>query len=103
MARRLSLSASLGWAEEDEKRPGHGAVFLAKTGQISSKRPLTKQKGDKRPSHTVNAPPTMLGGKRPGAELANNLSVGDGAVSEPGKRVVYTPVVGKLKPYLVCV
>ena len=30
--------------------------------------------------------PTILGGKRPGAELANHLSVGGGAVSEAGQR-----------------
>ena len=35
----------------------------------------------------------MLWGKRPGAEPASNLSVGDGAVSEAGKKVLYTPVV----------
>ena len=39
-------------------------------------------------------PPThFLGGKRLGAELASHLSVGDGAVSEAGKGVLY---IGKL-------
>jgi len=42
------------------KRPG--VLFLAKTGKIKSKRPLSRQKCEKRPGHTVNAPPTILGG-----------------------------------------
>ena len=46
---------------------------------------MSKHKCVKRPGHTVNAPPILFGGKRPGAELASHLSVGDGAVAEAGK------------------
>ena len=41
------------------------------------------------PDHTVNAPTTIFLGKPPGAELASHLSVGDEAVSEAGKGVLY--------------
>ena len=69
------------------KRPG--ALVSAKKGKVRSKRPLSKRKCEKCPRHTVDAPLIIFGGKRPGAELASNLSVGHGAVSEAGKGVLY--------------
>ena len=59
----------------------------AKTGNIWRKRPLSTQKCEKRPDHAVN-PPIIFLGKRPGAELASHLSVGDETVSEGGKEVL---------------
>ena len=35
-----------------------GVLFLAKTSKIRSKRSVSKQKRQKRPGHTVNAPPS---------------------------------------------
>ena len=63
--------------------------FSAKMSIIRSKRPLVKQKCPKRPGHTVNAPPFIFLGERPGAELASRLSDGNGAVSKADKGVLY--------------
>ena len=58
----------------------------AKSGEYAP----SKQKCEKRPGHTVNAPPpSNYWGKRAGAELASNLSVGNGEISEAGKGVLY--------------
>ena len=88
------------WYRDNASKRPHsvecpGALFSSKTGKFRSKRPLSKQKCEKRPSNTVNAPPIIFGGKHPGAELASHLSVGDGAVSEAGEGLFY---IGKLKP-----
>ena len=78
------------------KRPPHGThpgvLFFMKAGRIRSKRPLSKQKCDKRPGGTVNAPPNIFLSKWPEAKLVSPLSVRDGAVSETSKGILY---VGK--------
>ena len=56
-----------------------------KTGKMRTKRPLSKQKCEKRPGLTVNAPPYHFFGKRPGAELASLSGVGEGAVPKQTK------------------
>ena len=77
----------------ESKRPPHGThpgvLFFMKAGRIRSKRPLSKQKCDKRPGGTVNAPPNIFLSKWPEAKLANPLSVRDGAVSETSKGMLY--------------
>ena len=40
-------------------------------------------------SHRKRPPPSNYWGKRAGAELASNLSVGNGEISEAGKGVLY--------------
>ena len=55
---------------------------------------MSKQRVKKRPGHTVNAPPIILGGKRPGGELTSHPSVGDRAVSEASQRVLLHGNVG---------
>ena len=76
------------------KRPPHGThpgvLFFMKAGRIRSKRSLLKQKCDKRPGSTVNAPPNIFLSKWPEAKLASLLSVRDGAVSETSKGILYT-------------
>ena len=70
-----------------------GAI-RSENGKIRSKRRLSKQKYEKLPGYTVNAPPSItFWGKHPGAEVASHLSVGGGAVSKAGKGMLY---IGKL-------
>ena len=59
----------------------------AKSGQNA---PCQNKNATNAPGITVNAPPIIFGGKRPGAELASHLSVGGGAVSGAGKGALYT-------------
>ena len=66
---------------------------LAKTGNIRGKGPLSITKCDKRPGLTVNAPCIIVLGKRPGANLPSLFSVGDGAVSEGGKYVLFIETI----------
>ena len=69
-----------------------GRCFLTKTNKIRSKRPLTKEKMRQTPRYHSERHPIILGGKRPGAKLATNLSVvGDGAVSEANLRRALSP------------
>ena len=67
-----------------------GRLFVAKTGKIRCKRPLSLQKREERPGHTaVNAPLSFLGINARGPGWQRHLSVGDGDVFEAGKGMLY--------------
>ena len=72
-----------------------GRYFLRKRAKSGANAPCQNSNAKNAPATQQTPPSIIFGGKRPGADLASQLSVGDGAASEASKGALY---IGNFMP-----